>query len=140
MRNRAKCKLCNDIIESKHRNHYVKCKCGEIMIDGGNDSFRSSVQTTWDNFLRIDDDGKEIPVQVKQKSGNETENQAIPIHHNKPNIEDLIGMLNEMNKTFDDLPPHAQFGSVTQCDLNASLLLIEQIIKSLYEIIKERRG
>ena len=33
--NRAKCRLCDDVIESKHRHDFVTCKCGEISVDGG---------------------------------------------------------------------------------------------------------
>ena len=33
--NRAKCKLCGDIIQSTHRNDFKSCKCGEISVDGG---------------------------------------------------------------------------------------------------------
>lgn len=35
IRNAARCKLCGDEIESKHRHDFVTCKCGEISIDGG---------------------------------------------------------------------------------------------------------
>lgn len=48
---------------------------------------------------------------------------------NKPAREDLIAMLDEMNASFDRLPIHVQCGYVTQCDLNAALLLIAQILK-----------
>lgn len=34
--NKIKCKLCGDIIESKHRHDFVTCKCGKISVDGGN--------------------------------------------------------------------------------------------------------
>ena len=37
MRNRAKCKLCKNIIESKYEGDNVHCECGEISIDGGNE-------------------------------------------------------------------------------------------------------
>jgi len=40
IRNRAKCKLCGDIIESKYRHDFVTCKCGAISVDGGQDYFR----------------------------------------------------------------------------------------------------
>lgn len=49
----------------------------------------------------------------------------------KPSLEDLIIMLDEMNKSFDNLPLHAQCGYVTHCDLNASMLLIAEILKNL---------
>ncbi len=33
--NKAKCKKCNDIIQSTHRHDYKRCKCGAIAVDGG---------------------------------------------------------------------------------------------------------
>ena len=35
IRNRAQCRKCEDVIESKHRHDFVRCKCGAIYIDGG---------------------------------------------------------------------------------------------------------
>jgi hypothetical protein len=35
--NRAKCLLCKEIIESKHRHHFVPCKCANLIVDGGLD-------------------------------------------------------------------------------------------------------
>jgi len=37
---KAKCLSCEDVIESKHRHDFVKCKCGESFIDGGDEYFR----------------------------------------------------------------------------------------------------
>ncbi|UXV35699.1 hypothetical protein MUA90_04065 [Staphylococcus sp. IVB6181] len=37
IRNIARCKMCGDIIESKHRHDFVGCKCGCIYLDGGTD-------------------------------------------------------------------------------------------------------
>lgn len=37
---KAQCKLCNDIIESKHQHDFVECKCGEIFLDGGDEYLR----------------------------------------------------------------------------------------------------
>ena len=42
--NKAQCKLCKDIIESKHRHDYVSCKCGEIAVDGGKDYLRRTAK------------------------------------------------------------------------------------------------
>ena len=38
--NKIQCRLCEDIIESKHRHDFVRCKCGEIFTDGGTEYFR----------------------------------------------------------------------------------------------------
>lgn len=40
--NKARCKKCGDIIESKHVHDYVKCKCGAIAVDGGHYYLRRS--------------------------------------------------------------------------------------------------
>jgi hypothetical protein len=37
---RGQCMDCLDIIESKHRHDFVKCKCGKSFIDGGDDYLR----------------------------------------------------------------------------------------------------
>lgn len=35
LKNRAKCLLCGDIIESKGRHDFVTCSCGSLSVDGG---------------------------------------------------------------------------------------------------------
>ena len=40
LQNKAKCKICGDIIESKHRHDFVSCSCGNIFVDGGKDYLR----------------------------------------------------------------------------------------------------
>ena len=40
LKNKAQCNKCKDIIESKHRHDFVKCKCGAIFVDGGRDYLR----------------------------------------------------------------------------------------------------
>jgi hypothetical protein len=39
-RNRARCKQCDDIIESKHKHDFKWCRCASIYIDGGLDYLR----------------------------------------------------------------------------------------------------
>ena len=34
-KNKGKCKLCGDIIESRFRHDFVTCKCGSLSLDGG---------------------------------------------------------------------------------------------------------
>ena len=38
--NKCQCRLCEDIIESKHRHSFVRCKCGAIFTDGGTSYIR----------------------------------------------------------------------------------------------------
>lgn len=37
IRNAARCKHCNTVIESKRVHDFVKCPCGKIFVDGGLD-------------------------------------------------------------------------------------------------------
>ena len=37
LRNRAQCKTCSEIIESRFRHDYQTCTCGAIAVDGGHD-------------------------------------------------------------------------------------------------------
>ncbi len=36
-RNAVKCKICGNVIESKHTWDYVICDCGQVGVDGGKD-------------------------------------------------------------------------------------------------------
>lgn len=38
---KAMCALCGDVIESKHRHDFQKCKCGKSFLDGGDDYTRA---------------------------------------------------------------------------------------------------
>lgn len=35
--NKIRCKICGDIIESKHTYDFKYCKCGAVAVDGGLD-------------------------------------------------------------------------------------------------------
>ena len=45
LHNRIRCKLCGDVIESKHRHDFVECSCGACYVDGGKDYERRG----WDS-------------------------------------------------------------------------------------------
>lgn len=40
--NKAQCKTCNDIIESKHKHDFINCRCGSLAVDGGKDYIKRS--------------------------------------------------------------------------------------------------
>lgn len=44
VRNRAKCKICGDIVESKYRHDFKWCKCGAMAVDGGH----AYIKRAWD--------------------------------------------------------------------------------------------
>ena len=116
MRNRAKCKLCESIIESFHNHDYVTCKCGEISIDGGLDYYKASAKD-FNNFLRVDDEGNEIIVKVQE-------------NNSKPTKTELLNMLDEMIKNIENLPVQAMTSYITHYDFCASLLLLSAILRS----------
>ncbi len=124
MKNRAKCKLCQDVLESFHQFDYVSCKCGEISISGGEYAYEVSAKN-FENFLRLDDNGNEIQVKVK------SEESIIPTEiGSKPNREELLNMLDSMIKNIENLPPHAMQTAVNHYDLVSSLLLISALFRS----------
>lgn len=114
MRNRAKCKLCGSIIESVQDVDYVVCSCGEIAVSGGQATLECFAND-FSNFMRVDDDGNEIVVQVKDKE--------------RPGRKELVEMLDEMARSIDKLPEHAKLGPITHYDLAAALMLLHAILK-----------
>jgi hypothetical protein len=51
IKNKVKCKQCEDIIESKHRHDFVSCKCGKIYIDGGLDYQRLGYEGKYEDAI-----------------------------------------------------------------------------------------
>lgn len=54
---KVKCAICNDIIQSKHRHDFVRCGCGAIFVDGGDDYLR--VGGYEENIIILNEDGEE---------------------------------------------------------------------------------
>ncbi len=126
MKNRAKCKLCQSIIESFHREDYVECSCGEISVHGGTDHYGVSYRDA-SNFLRVDDEENEIVIKVKDKENEDVKQLDNDI---KPSKEDLIKMLDEMANNIEALPSYAKQTPVTQYDLLSLVSLISLILKT----------
>jgi hypothetical protein len=123
MKNRAKCNLCCDIIESFHSDDYVTCKCGEIYVDAGSKMICGA--KNWNNFLRIDDEGNEIIVTVKDHNV-----KPLDIPYNTPSKKELLDMLQEMITNIERLPSHALYSPITNADHCASLMLLLSILRS----------
>ena len=56
--NKAQCKLCLDIVESKSGHNFVRCKCGEIFVDGGKNYLRRGANN-FDNFIELSESYEE---------------------------------------------------------------------------------
>lgn len=142
MRNRAKCKLCNDIIESFHSHDFVFCKCKEIFVDGGTNCYRSGA-SDYSNFMRVDDEGLEIEVRVvdsadaMKKEENDSvhaipekqSNQDIPQSTLPPTKEELLHMFDDFIKTYEDLPEQAMRLPINHYDHLSLMMLIRSIVK-----------
>lgn len=132
MRNRAKCKLCEEVIESLHRNDFVSCKCGEIAIDGGLDYLRS-VARDYSNFLRVDDEGSERPVAYVNK--NPTDGQVDKVAEEEPkHVLSRADKMRELERffdheNFDRLPDYQKYSFVTNAQFQSLGLLLISILR-----------
>lgn len=126
MRNRAKCLKCKSVIESFHRYDFVSCSCGEISLDGGTDYLRVLAKD-WANIVRIDDEGKEVPIKVvdKEQVASEKLNDVNPLDTPKPSKADKIAALKEMIKTYESMPQNAMISPCTHYDVLSVLLLLQ---------------
>jgi hypothetical protein len=135
MRNRAKCKNCGDIIESFHRYDYVYCQCNEIGISGGSDEYHVAAKD-FGNFLRIDDDGNEVKVLVKDKVEIVQLNTVADFTRPKLSRFELLRMLDETRQKFESLPVEALYAPVSHADFCSLLLLLSAIFRSENEMDK----
>lgn len=137
MRNRAKCRLCGDIIESYHKHDFVACSCKEISVDGGCDSPIGHAKN-FINYLSIDDSGAEFPVEpleslesskksTKQEEKDEKIKEEEP---EKPTRSDLLQELNLMIKNIENLPSHVMTLPINHYDFCSALLLLSAILRS----------
>jgi len=114
MRNRAKCKACESIIESLSPRDECTCKCGQISVSGGDRLGCAAVN--WANFLRVDDEGNIIVPEVKEKPS--------------PTKEEFLQALDEMIKRIEDMPQQAMVVAINHYDFVSLLILLSSIFKS----------
>lgn len=127
MRNRAKCKLCKEIIESFHSHDFVYCKCKEIYVDGGTSCYRAGAND-FSNFIRIDDEGLEIEVKLVDSVHDIPESTSID-DIPKPTRPDLMKMLDEMIISTEKLPEQAMRLPINNYDHLSLMILIRAILK-----------
>jgi len=64
IRNRCRCRGCGDVIESRHRHHYVRCGCGATAADSGQAYVRRAFTRLADgrpSYVDVDDADGENP-------------------------------------------------------------------------------
>jgi hypothetical protein len=114
MRNRAKCKACESIIESKYLTDHVVCKCAQISVFGGDQLNCSAIN--WDNFLRVDDEGNIIVPTIKEPK--------------KVTREDFLNALDEMIRRIEEMPSNAMVVAINHYDFVSLLILLSSIFRS----------
>jgi len=127
MKNRAKCKLCQSIIESFHATDYVECKCGEISVCEG-DSLKCGAKD-WKNFLRVDNQGNEISVLENHLAFSKIDLESSE-KNELPKRKEIIGMLDEVIKSYENLPQHAMKEPINHYDFISVLLLVSSALKA----------
>ncbi len=128
MKNRAKCKLCNSIIESFHSTDYVTCKCGEIAVDEGEGMI--CFARDFKNFVRVDDNGNEILVKIQDEFDEIMKNVPASPSEKLTKKEDLINELDELIKGIERLPQQAMLSPITHADFCSLMMLLSAIFKS----------
>lgn len=127
-RNRAKCKKCGDIIESKDQYDFVRCSCKEISIDGGKEVYRRYSAIDFSNFLIVNDDDSEVEIQIKYQQEENKKEEVIKDQQSPPNREDLLKMFEAHLKHTQTLPSHVKHSFVTYDELDSALSLIYAIL------------
>ncbi len=113
MRNRAKCKKCEAIVESLSHKDICECKCGQISVSGG--ELLGCAAIDWSNFLRVDDENNVIKPTIKETP--------------KVTRNDLLEALDEMIKRIEAMPPNAMVVSINHYDFCSLLVLLSSIFK-----------
>jgi hypothetical protein len=86
----------------------------------------------FNNFLRIDEDDKEINVRYQEKeveNGSEEQGGSGGAGH-KPSRDELLAMLQEMIKSYENLPQQALLAPVTHADQLSLLMLVLSLFKA----------
>lgn len=125
MRNRAKCRKCNCIVESINPYDWVYCECSEMGVSGGSDNYKCYA-SDFANFLRVDDENNEIVVTFKDIAVDSNESSSVAALDRA----DLLNMLDEMIKNIEQLPEHAKLTSINHYDYNSLLYLLSAIFRS----------
>lgn len=107
---RAKCRKCETIIETEGEE--VFCKCGEISIGGHGNPSRCSANN-FSNFVRVDEEGREIEVVVEEKK--------------KLSKDELLNLLKDMIRSIEQLPQNAKVVAVNQFDMLSLLYLLDSL-------------
>ena len=76
LQNQAKCRVCGDLIFSRHRHDFVQCSCGAISVDGGMDYLKRGGHLAYieEKSIIVNDDAiKDILTELDENGDKYTE-------------------------------------------------------------------
>lgn len=56
LKNKIKCRVCGDVIESTHVHDYKQCKCGSCAVDGGLEYARRTFDPNKGSYFDVIED------------------------------------------------------------------------------------
>jgi len=130
MGKKLKCKECYDIIESKYRHDYIKCKCGKIFVDGGDDYLRFGGDF---NYILIDYNGDWLEYNEIKKfeSLNNKEEDMTLIENGKQRIRQAKNEILDILKRYDC---KLQIRNLQTLGLVTEDYVVNQIIQETIEL------
>lgn len=126
MPNRAKCKKCNEIIESKSRYDFITCKCGEITVSGGSEYFHINLKEK-ESLMLVDDEGNEI---IPKTSDDKNLSNDTVDKQKTFDKKNLLDELTAMMSSYENLPSEALYAPVTHADFYSLLLVLTRLLDS----------
>lgn len=137
---RAKCKLCNNIIEIKNRIDMFSCPCGEITIDFITAQLHASIKTDKTNLLFVDDDDNEIVTKTLDSENvawidgksivDPKEKEMMNEDVNLGSRRELLSMIDALIHNIDSMPNQGRFAPVTHSDFAEILSLVAALFRS----------
>lgn len=125
MRNRAKCKACNHILESFAHDDFVSCECGNLTIWGGGYKF-NVLAKDYNLMLRVDDEDCEHPVKYVEVNKADTEQEEAKERPKPLTQEELIEEFKKLIEAFEKDADHV----CTYADLASITILLVSCLKS----------
>lgn len=128
MRNRAKCKLCNTVVESFHEFDLATCKCGEVAVYGGA-QIPSVHCKKKENVILVDDNDNEIMPSSLTEKPKENATDLAEEPPKEVTKKELIEIYETMIKADANLPQQALHAPCTYADLYHFKLFLLDILK-----------
>lgn len=130
---RAKCRLCQTLVEIKNPLDIFTCSCGELQLDAIWGTVHAKVKDDISNLILIDDEGNEV---VHKRNGERIESTAKEILKDMIQASEgidpyskreHISLLKQMAQNIDSLPPSARSSPVTHSDLSSLISLLVEL-------------